>query len=124
MGMQTVSGISPVQAITAYGGKQSDISSLEKQRNQLMMELDKVNAGQGGETANRREQLQRQIRLIEAQLTRKIGSTASADAVSASSLQEQPALSRTEGKGGFRNIGLTDPRTATVNSEGHFDALI
>ncbi|UQZ34120.1 hypothetical protein C2I18_11625 [Paenibacillus sp. PK3_47] len=123
MGMQTVSGISPVQAVTAYGSTQSDVSSLEKQRDRLMMELERVNAGQGGENVNRREQLQRQIRLIEAQLTQRIGSTASVDALTAA-VQDQPVLPRTELKGGFRDIGLTDPRTATVNAEGHFDALI
>lgn len=49
MAAQTVSGISSVQNIAAYGGTQSDVSSLEKQRNRLMMELDKVNAAQGSE---------------------------------------------------------------------------
>ncbi len=59
MEAQTISGISPVQAIAAYGGTQSEVSSLEKQRNLLQMELDKVNAAQGGErqTPYRREQL-------------------------------------------------------------------
>lgn len=85
MAAQTVSGISPVQATTAYGSTQSDVSSLEKQRNRLLMELDKVNAAQGGEmqTPYRREQLQRQIRQLEAQLVQKSGSTASASFVPA-----------------------------------------
>ncbi|QSF42814.1 hypothetical protein [Paenibacillus tianjinensis] len=122
---QALSGISSVQAIAAYGGTQSDVSSLEKQRDRLMMELDKVNAAQSDEvqTINRREQLQRQIRLLEAQLTRKIGSSTSVDVVSAS-LQDQPPIWKTLGKGGFKGIGLSDPRTATVDSEGHFNALI
>ncbi|MNO17213.1 hypothetical protein D3C76_69080 [compost metagenome] len=125
MAAQTVSGISSVQAITAYGGTQSDVSSMEKQRTRLIMELDKVNAAQGGETPTsyRREQLQRQIRLLEVQLARKVGSSASADVVSASPLDQAP-LWRTEWKGGLKGIGLTDPRTATVNAEGHFDVLI
>lgn len=72
MGMQNVTGISPVQVISAYGGTQSDVSSMEKQRDRLMMELEKVNAAPGGAaTVNRREQLQRQIRLIEVQLAQK-----------------------------------------------------
>ncbi|MFD2882156.1 hypothetical protein ACFTAO_50145 [Paenibacillus rhizoplanae] len=73
MAAQLVSGISPVQATTAYGSTQSDVSSLEKQRNRLLMELDKVNAAQGGEmqTPYRREQLQRQIRQLEAHLVQK-----------------------------------------------------
>jgi hypothetical protein len=125
MTVQTVSGISSVQAIAAYGGTQSDVSSLEKQRTRLIMELDKVNAAQGGETppSYRREQLQRQIRLLEVQLARKVGSSASTDVASASP-QDQAPLWRTEWKGGLKGIGLTDPRTATVNAEGHFDALI
>jgi hypothetical protein len=125
MAVQTVSGISPLQAIAAYGGTQSDVSSLEKQRNRLMMELDKVNAGQdsGTQTSNRREQLQRQIRLLDVQLAQKVGSTASADVGSASP-QDQAPLWRTDWKGGLKGIGMTDPRTATVNAEGHFDALI
>ncbi len=49
MAAQTVAGISPAQAIAAYGGTQSDVSSLEKQRNRLLMELDKANAAQGSE---------------------------------------------------------------------------
>ncbi len=42
-----------------------------------MMKLDKVNAAQGSEmqTPYRREQLQRQIRLLEAQLVQKSGSS-------------------------------------------------
>lgn len=69
---QSVSGISPVQVIMAYGGTQSDVSSLEKQRDRLMLELDRVNAGQSSEAVPyRREQLQRQIRLLEVQLARK-----------------------------------------------------
>lgn len=126
MAVQTVSGISPVQAIAAYGGTQSDVSSLEKQRNRLLMELDKVNAAQGGErqTPYRREQLQRQIRLLEAQLVQKSGSSTSVNFVPAPPLQDHPPLRRTEQKGGFKGIGLTDPRTATVNAEGHFNALI
>jgi hypothetical protein len=124
MAVQTVSGISSVQAIAAYGGTQSDVSSLEKQRTRLIMELDKVNAAQGEPpTSYRREQLQRQIRLLEVQLARKVGSSASTDVVSASP-QDQAPLWRTEWKGGLKGIGLTDPRTATVNAEGHFDALI
>lgn len=125
MAVRTVAGISSVQVIMAYGGTQSDVSSLEKQRNRLMMELDKVNAGQGGEmqSPSRREQLQRQIRLLEVQLAQKVGSTASADVVSASS-QGQSPVGWNAGQGGFKGIGQTDPRTATVNSEGHFDALI
>ncbi|MNC18902.1 hypothetical protein D3C75_668230 [compost metagenome] len=120
-----VSGVSSVQAIAAYGGTQSDVSSLEKQRDRLMMELDKVNAAQSDEmqTINRREQLQRQIRLLEAQLARKIGSSTSVDVLSASR-QDHPPFWRIEGKGGFKGVGLTDPRTATVDSEGHFNALI
>lgn len=126
MAVQTVSGISPVQAMAAYGGTQSDVSSLEKQRNRLMMELEKVNAAQGSEmqTPYRREQLQRQIRLLEAQLVQKSGSSTSANFVPASPLQDHPPLWRTEPKGGFKGIGLTDPRKATVNSEGRFNALI
>lgn len=123
---QTVSGISPVQAIAAYGGTQSDVSSLEKQRNRLLMELDKVNEAQGGErqAPYRREQLQRQIRLLEAQLVQKSGSSAPVDFVPAPPLQDHLPLWRTEQKGGLKGIGLTDPRTATVNSEGRFNALI
>ncbi|MEK3718826.1 hypothetical protein [Paenibacillus sp. FSL R7-277] len=126
MAAQTVSGISPVQATTAYGSTQSDVSSLEKQRNRLLMELDKVNAAQGGEmqTPYRREQLQRQIRQLEAHLVQKSGSTASASFVPAPPLQDHTPPWRTEGKGGLKGIGLTDPRTATVDAEGHFDALI
>lgn len=126
MAVQTVSGISPVQAIAAYGGTQSDVSSLEKQRNRLQMELDKVNAAQGGErqTPYRREQLQRQIRLLEAHLMQKSGSSTSVNFTPAPPLQDHPPLWRTEGKGGLKGIGLTDPRTATVDSEGHFNALI
>ncbi|GGG01866.1 hypothetical protein GCM10010912_53370 [Paenibacillus albidus] len=126
MASQTVSGISPVQGIAAYGGTQSDVSSLEEQRNRLLMELDKANAAQGGErqTPYLREQLQRQIRLLEAHLVQKSGSSASANFVPAPPLQDHPPLWRTEGKAGLKGIGLTDPRTATVNSEGHFNALI
>ncbi|WP_379142487.1 hypothetical protein [Paenibacillus sp. sgz500992] len=126
MATQTVSGISSVQAIAAYGGTQSDVSSLEKQRNRLLMELDKVNAAQGGEmqTPYRREQLQRQIRLMEAQLVQKSGSSTPVDFVLAPPLQDHLPLWRAEGKGGLKGAGLTDPRTATVNSEGHFNALI
>ncbi|AIQ47731.1 hypothetical protein R70723_18900 [Paenibacillus sp. FSL R7-0273] len=124
MGMQNVTGISPVQVISAYGGTQSDVSSMEKQRDRLMMELEKVNAAPGGAaTVNRREQLQRQIRLIEVQLAQKIGSTASAESIP-SPAQNASTLGRTEWKGAFRGIGMTDPRTATVDSEGHFNALI
>jgi hypothetical protein len=102
MAVQTVSGVgvSPVQAITAYGGIQSNVSSLEQQRNWLIMELDKVNAAQGSQTQNsyRREQLQRQIRLLEVQLARKVGSSASPDVGSAS-----PApMWRTEWKGSLK----------------------
>ncbi|WP_379143680.1 hypothetical protein [Paenibacillus sp. sgz500992] len=126
MAAQTVSGISPVQAIAAYGGTQSDVGSLEKQRNRLLMELDKVNAAQGGErqTPYLREQLQRKIRLLEAQLVQKSGSSVSVDFVPAPPLQDHPPLWWTEEKGGLRGVGLTDPRSATVNSEGHFNALI
>ncbi|MRN53934.1 hypothetical protein [Paenibacillus monticola] len=126
MAAQTISGISPVQAIAAYGGTQSEVSSLEKQRNLLQMELDKVNAAQGGErqTPYRREQLQLRIRLLEAQQMQKSGSSTSVNFVLAPPLQDLPPLLRTEGKGGLKGIGLTDPRTATVNSEGHFNALI
>ena len=126
MAAQTISGISPIQAIAAYGGTQSDVSSLEKQRNRLLMELDKVNAAEGGamQTPYRREQLQRHIRLLESQLVLKSGSSTPADFVPAPPLQDHVPLWRTEGKGGFKGIGLTDPRTATVNAEGHFDALI
>lgn len=125
MADQAVAGISRVQASGAYGGTQSDVSSLEKQRDRLRMELEKVNAMQDGgvQIANRREQLQRQIRLLEVQLAQRIGSTASVDGVLASP-QAQTQLRRTEWMGGFRGIGLTDPRTATVNADGHFDALI
>lgn len=123
---QTVSGISPVQAISAYGGTQSDVSSLENQRNRLLIELEKVNAAQGGEnqTPYRREQLQRQIRLLEAQMVQKSGSGALAGFVPAPPLQDHPPIWREEGKGGFEGIGQTDPRTATVDAEGHFNALI
>ncbi|ETT59678.1 hypothetical protein BSK66_01275 [Paenibacillus odorifer] len=126
MAAQTVSGISSVQTIAAYGGTQSDVSSLEKQRNRLMMELDKVNAAQGSEmqTPYRREQLQRQIRLLESQLVQKSGSSTSVNFVPASPLQDHLPLWANEGKGGLKGIGLTDPRTATVDAEGHFDALI
>ncbi|MEK3675049.1 hypothetical protein [Paenibacillus sp. FSL R10-2771] len=126
MAAQTVSGISSVQPIAAYGGTQSDVSSLEKQRNQLMMELDKVNAAQGSQmqTPYRREQLQRQIRLLESQLVLKSGSRTPANFVPASPLQDHLPLWRNEGTGGFKGIGLTDPRTATVDAEGHFNALI
>lgn len=105
---------------------QSDVSSLEKQRNRLMMELDKVNAAQGSEmqTPYRREQLQRQIRLLESQLVQKSGSSTSVNFVPASPLQDHLPLWGNEGKGGLKGIGLTDPRTATVDAEGHFDALI
>lgn len=41
-----------------------------------------------------------------------------------SPLQDHTPSWRTEGKGGLKGIGLTDPRTATVDAEGHFDALI
>ncbi len=90
------------------------------------MELDKVNAAQGGEmqTPYRREQLQRQIRLMEAQLVQKSGSSTPVDFVLAPPLQDHLPLWRTEGKGDLKGVGLTDPRTATVNSEGHFNALI
>lgn len=123
---QTVSGISPVQAISAYGGTQSDVSSLENQRNRLLIELEKVNAAQGGEnqTPYRREQLQRQIRLLEAQMVQKSGSGALTGFVLAPPLQDHPPIWREEGKGGFEGIGQTDPRTATVDAEGHFNALI
>jgi hypothetical protein len=126
MAAQTVADISPVQATAAYGGTQSDVSSLEKQRNRLMMELDKVNAAQGSEmqTPYRREQLQRQIRLLESQLVQKSGSSTSVNFVPASPLQDHLPLWGNEGKGGLKGIGLTDPRTATVNADGHFDALI
>lgn len=126
MAALTVAGIRPLQAIAAYGGTQSDVSSLEKQRNRLMMELDKVNAAQGSEmqTPYRREQLQRQIRLLESQLVQKSGSSSPVNFVPASPLQDHPSLWRNEWKGGLKGIGLTDTRTATVNSEGHFDALI
>jgi hypothetical protein len=126
MAAQTVAGISPVQAIAAYGGTQSDVSSLEKQRSQLMMELDKANAAQGSEmqAPYRREQLQRQIRLLESRLIQKSGSITHVNFVPASPLQDHLPLWRNEGKSGLQGIGLTDPRTATVNSEGHFDALI
>ncbi|WNS45979.1 hypothetical protein [Paenibacillus sp. MMS20-IR301] len=124
MALQTIPGISPVQAITAYGGTQSDVSSLEKQRSRLMSELDKVNAaGDGGVQGPRREQLQRQIRLLEVQLARKTGSTASADIASAVPVNQSPQW-RMEWKGGFKGIGQTDPRVATVDAEGHFNALI
>lgn len=68
MAVQTVAGISSVQALTAYGGTQSDVGSLEKRRDRLMMELEKLNAAQDGGVASstRREQLQRQIRVLEA----------------------------------------------------------
>ncbi|WP_342561381.1 hypothetical protein NST84_17110 [Paenibacillus sp. FSL R7-0345] len=124
MAAQMISGVSRVQTIAAYGGTQSDVSSLEKQRDRLMMELEKVNATQGGEQNSfRKEQLQRQIRLLEVQLAQKVGSTASVDVVSAFPVNQAPSP-RTEWKGGLRGIGMTDPRTATVDSEGHFDALI
>lgn len=126
MAAQTVAGISPVQTITAYGGSQSDVSSLEKQRNRLMMELDKVNAAQGSEmqTPYRREQLQRQIRLLESQLVLKSGSSTPVNFVPAPPLQDHTPLLRTDGTGGRNGIILADPRTATVNSEGHFDVWI
>ncbi|NQX46817.1 hypothetical protein HQN87_15875 [Paenibacillus tritici] len=126
MAAQTVSGVSGVQAIQAYGSTQSDVSSLEKQRNRLLMELDKVNAAQGGEmqTPYRREQLQRQIRQLEAHLVQKSGSTASASLVPAPPLQDHTPPWQAESKGGFKGIGLTDPRTATVDADGHFDAWI
>ncbi|OKP82892.1 hypothetical protein A3844_22880 [Paenibacillus helianthi] len=126
MAAQTVSGISPVQAIAAYGDTQSDVSSMEKQRNRLLMELDKVNEAQGGEmqTPYRREQLQRQIRLLEAQLVQKSGSSTSVHFVPAPPLQDHLPVWQTERMGGLKGIVLTDPRTATVNSEGHFNALI
>lgn len=125
MAEYTLSRVSSVQAIKAYGGTQSDVSSLEKQRDRLIMELDKVNAAQDGETQSsyRREQLQRQIRLLEVKLAQKVGSSASVDFVSASP-QDQAPLLRNEWKGGLKGIGLADPRTATVNSEGHFNELI
>jgi len=125
MAAQTVSGISPVQAIAAYGGTQSDISSLEKQRSQLLMELDKVNAAQDVESRApyRREQLQRQIRLLETNLVRKSGSSTPASFVPAPPLQDY-TLWRTDRTGDLKSIGLTDPRTATVDSQGHFNALI
>ncbi|WP_379154668.1 hypothetical protein [Paenibacillus sp. sgz5001063] len=126
MAAQTVFGLSPVQPVAAYGSTQSDVSSLEKQRSRLLMELDKVNAAQGGDrqTPYRREQLQRQIRLLEAQLVQKSGSITSVDFVPAPPLQDSSPVWRTEQKGGFKGIGLTDPRTATVDAEGHFNALI
>jgi hypothetical protein len=125
MAVQTVAGINPVQAITAYGGTQSDVSSLEQQRNRLVMELDKVNTAQDSraQTDYRREQLQRQIRVLEGQLAQKTGSSVSADIVSAFPRVQAP-MWRTEWKGGLKGIGQTDPRTATVNSEGRFNALI
>ncbi|CAM4268217.1 hypothetical protein [Paenibacillus typhae] len=125
MAVQTVAGISSVQALTAYGDTQSDIGSLEKRRDRLMMELEKLNAAQdsGVASSSRREQLQRQIRVLEVQLAQKVGSTASADVVSLFP-QSQAPLSRMDWKGGLRGIGMTDPRTATVDSQGHFDALI
>lgn len=125
MAALTVAGIRPLQAIAAYGGTQSDVSSLEKQRNRLMMELDKVNAAQGSEmqTPYRREQLQRQIRLLESQLVQKSGSSSPVNFVPASPLQDHPSSGGMSGRD-TKGIGLTDPRTATVNSEGHFDALI
>ncbi|CQR59068.1 hypothetical protein [Paenibacillus riograndensis] len=126
MAAQAVSGISPVQNIAPYGGTQSDVSSLEKQRNQLMMELDKANAAQGSkmQTPYLREQLQRQIRLLEARLVQKGGSSAPVNFVPVSPLQDHLPFWRTEAEGSLKGNGLTDPRTATVNSEGHFDALI
>ncbi|WP_042199304.1 hypothetical protein [Paenibacillus camerounensis] len=123
MGMQIVAGISSVQVIMAYGGTQSEVSSMEKQRDRLMMELERMNAPGGADTVNRREQLQRQIRLIEVQLAHKVGSTASADMIS-SPAQNVSTIGRTEWKGGLRGIGMTDPRTATVDPDGHFNALI
>lgn len=126
MAAQSISGISPVQATAAYGSTQSDVSSLENQRNRLLMELDKVNAAQGGErqTPYRREQLQRQIRLLETQLVLKSGSSSPVEFVPAPPLKDYPPLWGMEGKGALKGIGLTDPRTATVNAEGHFNALI
>ncbi|MEK3839073.1 hypothetical protein [Paenibacillus sp. FSL P2-0136] len=121
---QSVSGISPVQVIMAYGGTQSDVSSLEKQRDRLMLELDRVNAGQSSEAVPyRREQLQRQIRLLEVQLARKAGSSTSTD-VSTAFQNVQGPLMRTEWKGFLKGIGQTDPQTATVNAEGRFEAFI
>ncbi|MNG37940.1 hypothetical protein D3C84_1254470 [compost metagenome] len=76
------------------------------------------------QTPYRREQLQRQIRLLEARLVQKSGSSNSVNFVPASPLQDYPPLWGTEGKGSLKGIGLTDPRTATVDSEGHFNALI
>lgn len=97
MGMQNVAGISSVQVIMAYGGTQSEVSSMEKQRDRLMMELERMNAQGGADTVNRREQLQRQIRLIEVQLAQKVGSTASADMIS-SPAQNVSTIGRTEWK--------------------------
>ncbi len=54
----------------------------------------------------------------------KSGSSTSVNFVQAPPLQDHPPLLRTEGKGGLKGIGLTDPRTATVNLEGHFNVLI
>lgn len=123
---QTIAGVSPVQAITAYGGTQSDASSLEQQRNRLMAELDKVNEAQGSEkqTPYRREQLQRQIRLLEAKMVQLTGSVASANFVPASPLKDQPSAMLGEGAGLYRGIQLSDPRTATVDAEGRFNAWI
>lgn len=121
---QSVSGISPVQVIMAYGGTQSDVSSLEKQRDRLMLELDRVNAGQSSEAVPyRREQLQRQIQLLEVQLARKAGSSTATD-VSTAFQNVQGPLMRTEWKGFLKGIGQTDPRTATVNAAGRFEAFI
>lgn len=66
----------------------------------LMMELDKVNAAQGSEmqTPYRREQLQRQIRLLESQLVQKSGSSTSVNFVPASPLQDHLPLWGNEGK--------------------------
>ncbi|KAA9005792.1 hypothetical protein F4V43_06835 [Paenibacillus spiritus] len=127
MAAPTISGISRVQAATAYGGTESDVSSLQKQRDRLLAELDKLNAAQGGanEAPYRREQLQRQIRLLEAQLVQRTGSVATADFVPASPLTPVTLTpSRTERLGFLRGIGTADPATATVDRQGHFDALI
>lgn len=90
-----------------------------------MMELDKVNAAQGSEmqTPYRREQLQRQIRLLESQLVQKSGSSTSVNFVPASPLQDHLPFGEMKERD-TKGIGLTDPRTATVDAEGHFDALI
>lgn len=70
-----------------------------------------------------REQLQRQIRLVEVQLAHKAGSSAVTD-VSAAAQKVQAPPWWMEWKGDLKGIGQTDPRTATVNAERRFDALI